>query len=403
MINRLLASFRRPKAWILGAALASTLLPGCDMDGYPAGMPYPPRTDALVIGKPERDAPAIDLPGEFPKILFANLSGAEKDKLLLDVDKVLPAQRNELDEILVNLFGTPANPKVSSSSTDLQPLVDSLKTGLKLDDATLARGSQLYRQQCLHCHGVTGDGHGSTGPWVNPHPRDYRRGVFKFTSSKQDEGRRKPRREDLVRTIFEGIDGSSMPSFRVLGTEDIDALAAYVVHLSVRGELEYSILQAAFKKELDGGVKGGVNDYMGVIVKNWVDAQNSMIQPDTFPPVEMTDEQKTASVKNGFRLFTQQGGAGCISCHTDFGRQSPYKYDVWGTITKPIDVTTGIYRGGRRPIDLFWRVHSGINGSGMTAFGSQLSSKEIWDIVQFLEALPYPAMRQKYDIKLESN
>ena len=79
-----------------------------------------------------------------------------------------------------------------------------------------------------------------------------------------------------------------------------------------------------------------------------------------------------------------------------------YKYDAWGTIVRPTDLTTGIYRGGRRPIDLYWRIHSGINGVSMPA-SEKLEPKDIWDLVNFLQVLPYPAMREKYKINLESN
>ena len=315
----------------------------------------------------------------------------------------MPDTAQELGDALAGIMGTPAHPKVNGGPSEVQAILESLRTKRELDDATLERGASMYRQQCLHCHGLTGDGHGATAPWVNPHPRDYRLGRFKFTSSKQDEGRRKPRREDLIRTIHEGIEGSSMPTFRMLSQPEIDALASYVIHLSLRGEAEYSILLASFKGELEGGIQGGVKDYVEVIGKNWLQAQDSLIVPENIPPSNMTEAQMKESVKNGMRLFIQQGGAGCISCHTDFGRQSAYKYDAWGTITKPVDVTQGIYHGGRRPIDLYWRIYSGINGSGMTAFGAQVSSKDIWDIVHFLLALPYPGMRQKYEIKLEAN
>jgi mono/diheme cytochrome c family protein len=401
---RVIDRFGSPKtyaSWALLPLLLGTLaIAGCETDGYPEAMTYPNRTDPLVVGKPDKDAPAQDRPGEYPKVLFPYLD--DRDKYLLDPAKVSADQRRQLGEELTNIFGTPAHPKVSGGPSELQGTLENLRTKLELDDATLLHGSSMYRQQCLHCHGLTGDGRGATSPWVNPHPRDYRLGRFKFTSSKQDEGRRKPRREDLIRTIYEGIEGSSMPTFRMLTTPEIEALASYVIHLSLRGEMEYSILVAADKGELDGGVTGGVKDYLEVIGKNWLDAQQSLIQPEMIPPANMTDAQMTESVRNGMRLFTT-GKASCISCHTDFGRQSAFKFDAWGTVTRPIDLTLGIYHGGRRPIDLFWRIHSGVNGSGMTAFGSQVSSKDIWDIVHFLQVLPYPGMRQKYDIKLENN
>jgi mono/diheme cytochrome c family protein len=376
---------------------------GCETDGYPDAMTYPNRTDPMVVGRPDKDAPNQDRPGEFPKVLFPFVDAEQKDKLLLDPAKVSAEQRKELGDTLASIFGTPAHPKVNGGPSEVQETLEKLRTTLSLDDATLQHGASMYRQQCLHCHGLTGNGHGATAPWVNPHPRDYRPGRFKFTSSKQDEGRRKPRKEDLIRTIHEGIEGSSMPTFRMLTELEIEALASYVVHLSLRGEVEYSVLVAAIKGELDGGIQGGIKDYVTVIGKNWLDAQNSLIVPEVIPPANMTAEQMKQSVQNGMKLFIQQGGAGCISCHTDFGRQSAYKYDAWGTITKPVDLTQGIYHGGRRPIDLYWRIYSGINGSGMTAFGAQIPSKDIWDIVHFIQAMPYPGMRQKYDIKLDAN
>jgi hypothetical protein len=44
-------------------------------------------------------------------------------------------------------------------------------------------GYSLYRLHCLHCHGVSGAGDGPTAPFLYPRPRDYRKGLFKFTST----------------------------------------------------------------------------------------------------------------------------------------------------------------------------------------------------------------------------
>jgi hypothetical protein len=72
-----------------------------------------------------------------------------------------------------------------------------------------------------------------------------------------------------------------------------------------------------------------------------------------------------------------------------------------------MDLTKGVYRGGRRPIDLYYRIHSGINGSNMASLldveGETPKDREkrIWDLINFLQVLPYPEMRKKYDIKLD--
>ncbi len=60
-------------------------------------------------------------------------------------------------------------------------------------------------------------------------------------------------------------------------------------------------------------------------------------------------------------------------------------------MVRPMNLTTGVYRGGRRPIDLYWRIKGGIVPSGM-ADAASLPDKDVWDLVRFVQALPYPAM-----------
>ena len=64
--------------------------------------------------------------------------------------------------------------------------------------------TRLYRQHCLHCHGVTGAGDGPTAAVPLSPPRDYRPGLFKFTSTNPRNA--KPTRDDLRRrTIRYGL------------------------------------------------------------------------------------------------------------------------------------------------------------------------------------------------------
>jgi mono/diheme cytochrome c family protein len=390
----------RTLVWIGPLLLGTVLLTGCDENSYPENLTYPVRTDPLVVDKPKEDAKALDKPGEFPSVLFANLADEERNKLLraFDPAKLTAEQHQALEKTLTAMFGTPAQPKVDGVNQALKDTMTGVRTALKLDPEMLAQGSRIYRHQCLHCHGLTGDGRGPTAPWVNPHPRDYRQGRFKFTSSSQAEGERKPRREDLRRTIYEGIEGTSMPAFRLLPDDDLEAVISYVIHLSLRGETEFYTIQTLVT---DGGNAEKIaEEGAEVFAARWQAAENSLIQPG--PYTLKTDEEYQASVRRGLELFSKQGDAGCISCHIDFGRQSAYKYDDWGTIVRPIDLTTGIYRGGRRPVDLYWRIHSGIAGTGMTAFGSNLNPEQIWDLVNFLQVLPYPPMREKYGFNLEA-
>ena len=47
---------------------------------------------------------------------------------------------------------------------------------------SLRDSAELYRRQCFHCHGVSGGADGTTAPYLEPLPRDYRQGIFKFVA-----------------------------------------------------------------------------------------------------------------------------------------------------------------------------------------------------------------------------
>src|SRR5262249_57552689 len=76
----------------------------------------------------------------------------------LDPAELAADKRGELAEQLEDVFGTPAKPSVAGAR------FASAVAKLELGEEALARGSVLYRRHCVHCHGLTGDGRGPTGP-----------------------------------------------------------------------------------------------------------------------------------------------------------------------------------------------------------------------------------------------
>jgi mono/diheme cytochrome c family protein len=410
---------RTPIVWI-PIVLGPVLLSGCGGETYPEDLEYPVRSGRMVISPWDKPLEGFEPLGQLDPMwddfenttMDAHDKEALKNKLFLDLtsrevereedgkkvkksEGLTPRDREQYQKALADLFGKPAQPKVGGIDPKHQE-------ALQLDEKTLALGSQLYRRHCLHCHGLTGDGHGPTSPWVNPHPRDYRRGFFKFSSSSQATGSRKPSRQDLKRTLQEGIEGTSMPSFRMLPDNELDALISYVIHLSVRGQAEFDTMKTQLKSGFDPSEGETIASVLAAntkrIATNWWEASAEpeyRIVPGPYPTYssqKAEDEQWRQSVMRGYDLFRLPGDAGCVKCHKDFGRQSPLNYDEWGTIVRPADLTTGVYRGGRRPLDLYNRIHSGINGSAMPAFKDSLNAGQIWDLVNFLEALPYPPM-----------
>jgi mono/diheme cytochrome c family protein len=64
--------------------------------------------------------------------------------------------------------------------------------------------------------------------------------------------------------------------------------------------------------------------------------------------------------------------------------------DDWGNPLRPSNLSRGIYKGGRRPLDLYYRIANGITGTPMPAHASSVKSPEdLWHLVNFVLALPY--------------
>jgi mono/diheme cytochrome c family protein len=395
----------RGVGWLVRAVpLVLGVLSGCEAsDRYPVSLRYPPRSDPLVVTAPPDVKPFYpDKPGELDKEIKRIGIPEEKGGLggsALDPNKVPAALRNQLEGIMKDVFGTPAKPAVVvKDDPDLEDIVDRLK----LDKKTLANGSKNYRRHCLHCHGLPGDGRGPTGPWLNPHPRDYRQGWFKFISTAGVSSDRKPRREDLLRTLKRGIDGTSMPSFGLESDEVLESLVSYVIHLSLRGEIEFNTLKALLDKDnkvedikggsLESHILDARKGLLAAFLRKWAAADKSS-EPPPYP--SYTEQQLQASVRRGFKQFSTSGtAASCIDCHADFGRQVPFRYDYWGTLVRPANLTAGVYRGGRRPIDLYWRIKNGIPPSQMpnAALTGTDGNDPYWDLVNFVQALPYRQM-----------
>lgn len=82
----------------------------------------------------------------------------------------------------------------------------------------LANGAALYQQQCAACHGATGAGDGQDAKGLTPRPTAF-----------TDESRARQRSVfSLYQVIDQGLDGTPMPSFAHLSSDDRWALAFFV-------------------------------------------------------------------------------------------------------------------------------------------------------------------------------
>jgi mono/diheme cytochrome c family protein len=125
------------------------------------------------------------------------------------------------------------------------------------------------------------------------------------------------------------------------------------------------------------------------LLAEWEKAQHAPqtpTAPDDGAPGSPTHQ---AAVKRGYELFTKKADNACITCHGEFGRKPVLRYDVWGTVAKPADLTATTLKGGLRPEDVYARIRGGISAVGMPAH-PELTDRQVWDLVRFVKSVPYP-------------
>ena len=100
-------------------------------------------------------------------------------------------------------------------------------------------GEALYFQRCVGCHGDEGDGLGPAAERLNPPPRDFTLGQYKFKTTGFDDI--VPNDADLIRMISDGMPGTAMPGWSdVLSDQDILDLVAYIKIFAALDEEEPS-------------------------------------------------------------------------------------------------------------------------------------------------------------------
>lgn len=335
--------------------------------------------------------------------------------------------------VIAEMFGGPDIPKlpeVLTKDEDLATLV-SMDNLMMASGPASEEGRGLYRKHCSDCHGVSGNGRGPTAAIINPYPRDYRSGIFKFKTTERGG---KPVREDIAKLIRLGIAGTAMRPIEGLTEEGVQALTDYVIYLSLRGEVERNIVDAAiFELDLEGGeriIKPALKDATGEedkatfqeqweLVEDtvadiggaWLDAEDDVVEvpepPQEIPVANNHAEFVTMaagpqadavakSIERGRELFKGKIAA-CSKCHGEdgLGNGQTTDYDDWtkdwtsrigldplkrdslvpllarGALPPltihPRNFSEGYFRGGDKAADLWVRIVQGIEGSPMPA------------------------------------
>ncbi|MFG0262452.1 MAG: c-type cytochrome [Novipirellula sp. JB048] len=361
----------------------------------------------------------------------------------------MDAAQTDISAALETLFGTPNEPRwpaellsePSASLVDLERLRQAAGPISSLQDGTHLG---VYRELCVDCHGLTGDGYGPASLAMNPYPRDFRHGVFKWKSTQRGE---KPTRDDLRRTLREGLSDTAMPSFARTLDEDLEALLDYLIYLSIRGEVERELLaeavelgyaDAAPPAELritvpaGGGAESHGSPTLSEgaaatlqivrdVAREWAEAESHVV-----PVPEASIAADPASIERGRALF-HGPIANCVGCHGPNGNGAAVTldYDDWSKeystrlgltptdrdaikpflkagAPKPRPLAArrlqqGVFRGGSDRETLYRRITQGIAGTPMPSLevverenGKGLTPEQVWDLVHYTQSLEKP-------------
>jgi cytochrome c oxidase cbb3-type subunit 2 len=222
----------------------------------------------------------------------------------------------------------------------------------------IARGKEIYLRRCVGCHGEKGDGNGPAATFLDPRPRNFRDGIFKFRVTPSGA---LPTEGDIYRTVTRGVRGTAMPSWHELPEKDRLAVIQFIKTFSPSWK----------EKELK---------------------QPPIAIPDPPPPSEEL-------IAQGEKLYINEGR--CWNCHGGPGMKDdkPFTFpwgrgpaaqglkDDWGFPLLATDLTTGIFKSGPDVTDIFRTMSTGLNGAAMPSFAENLSEEQRWAISYYILSL----------------
>ena len=218
---------------------------------------------------------------------------------------------------------------------------------------TESRVAEIYAQRCRGCHGEEGDGLGPAAERLNPPPRDFTLGMYKFKSSGFEEFL--PNEEDLLRMIRDGMPGTAMPAWGdVLSDQEMADLVVFIKVLAGYEEDEQPIQQVDFGTRIASSAE---------------------------------------SIKIGKEFFLDRDR--CSECHGSEGKGDAIKTlkDDNGERTWPRNLTKPwTFRASNDSLDIYSRISTGIPGTQMPSFADPASDKvlstdERWHVANYVSSL----------------
>jgi cytochrome c oxidase cbb3-type subunit 2 len=212
-------------------------------------------------------------------------------------------------------------------------------------DDQVTRGKVVYERRCIGCHGAKGDGNGPAATFLEPRPRDFTLGAFKFRTTPSGS---LPTDGDLYRTLARGVRWTAMPTWHELPEKDRIAVITFIKTFSSR-----------WKEE----------------------------KPE--PPIVIGDPPKATPelLARGKELYAK---AKCFQCHGEGGKGDGPSADELEDDLKfkirPADFTKGQFKGGGDVRDIYRAMTTGLDGTPMPSFADSMTDEERWAIAYYVLA-----------------
>ncbi|HEU4764664.1 MAG TPA: c-type cytochrome, partial [Candidatus Eisenbacteria bacterium] len=192
-----------------------------------------------------------------------------------------------------------------AASVDVQAL-------LKPTPELVNQGKQLYAINCASCHGTNGKGDGPASSALNPKPRDFTSGYWRYGGGVAR----------IVQTITNGSPGTAMAPFPGIPIQDRFALAQYVRTFNPSKQEADKPEDLAWLDQFGGGAKKDTTGGGGTVAAGPAPG-------DTIPiarAMQLIAERPAQAVPAmaGAPADSSEGGmlyaARCASCHGAWGQ-----------------------------------------------------------------------------------
>lgn len=245
--------------------------------------------------------------------------------------------------------------------------------GVYASAESLNRGKSTYSEYCMPCHGVKGDGKGTSAKGLQVPPRNFLLGQYKFGRVVSGE---LPRDEDFYKILKEGLHGTAMLPWKELSETQMFNLVQYI---------------KTFAPAKWEGADKKLGDVIPVTKDPYGDAHiESAIErgKEVYHVVAQCWTCHRAYVdKNEFSKMSEKiNGKPVTEFDPDMFHVKLQPND-YGYSSLPPEFTYDFIRSAKTVEEIYVRLNAGVGGTAMPSWKGTLQDDEIWAVAHYVKYL----------------